>query len=363
MPVVTSTEASVTDVFVSYSHATLNNLGSCTIVAYAKPTGSGEGGFGYLFGKTPSGSVAGPRLYIDHNGAGPRLAFGSSSAGAGLPTASTTSGTVTYSAWAYFTCTFDGTLNGSGINLYINGVDQRDAGSLTNGTSALSDDSANAVYLMNRQGLARDFVGDVAWIAVWDRVLNSTERAQVVNGAGGEGPFSVPSGLVLCFANDTDYAQGLSQASRSARSTGSAPTNTTLGSTTTTIAVPAGALTLTGNSPTVAVSASGTTISVPAGSLTLTGRVPTVIATANQSISVPLATMTLTGLAPTVTAANHQSISVPAGVLTFTGYAPTVTGGEIWADVSDSSGSWSPIGASSGSWSAISPSSGTWTAQ
>lgn len=227
MTTVTSTEAGASGRYIAYDQAALDDLGSQTIMVYAKPTASGGGGFGYLFGKTPSNSIDGNRLFVDHNGGSPKLTFGASSTGGtGLPTASTTAGTVTYSSWANFCITWDGTLNGSGINLYIDGTDQRDAGSLTDGSTSVKSDAADPVYIMNRQGLTREHVGDYAYIAIWDRVLNSTERATARN----DGPLDVPSGLVLLFANDADLGPGAyTQTGRSTRVTGSSPPNTALG--------------------------------------------------------------------------------------------------------------------------------------
>lgn len=337
MATLTSTEAGASGRYIQYDQAALDDLGSQTIMVYAKPTGSGGGTFGYLYGKTPSNSTDGLRLFIDDNAASPKLTFGASSTGgAGLPTASTTAGTVTYSAWANFCITWDGTLNGSGINLYIDGTDQRDAGSLTDGTTAVKSDAADPVFIMNRQGLTREHVGDYAYIAIWDRVLNSTERTT----ARTTGPLDVPTGLVLLFANDADLStNAFSQVGRSARVTGSTPGNTALGG------------------------SANNTIAVPLGELTLTGYAPTVSTTAHQTIAVPKGAIVLTGYAPTVVSTSANVIAVPAGSLVLTGYAPTVSNGEAWSRVSASGGSWSGVSASGGSWSAISPSSGTWTAQ
>lgn len=90
-----------------------------------------------------------------------------------------------------------------------------------------------------------------------------------------------------------------------------------------TIAVPAGALTLTGYAPTV--TGVTTTISVPAGSLTLTGFAPTVTVSDNKTIAVPAGSLSLTGFAPTVIASSANIISIPAGALVLTGFAPTVS--------------------------------------
>lgn len=131
--------------------------------------------------------------------------------------------------------------------------------------------------------------------------------------------------------------------------TGFAPTVST--SAAQTIAVPAASLTLTGFAPTVAATANQS-ISVPAGSLTLTGYAPTVYTTAVTTIAVPAGTLTLTGYAPTVSYTTHAYIGVPAGALTLTGYAPTVIGGtsSIWTPASASSGTWTPASASGGTW-------------
>ena len=88
----------------------------------------------------------------------------------------------------------------------------------------------------------------------------------------------------------------------------------------------------------VSAPSSGTTIAVPQGSLTLTGNAPTVVATANQRIAVPAGALTLTGNAPTVTTTANQLITIPAGTLTLTGYAPTVIGGESVPDVAQNRG-------------------------
>lgn len=90
-----------------------------------------------------------------------------------------------------------------------------------------------------------------------------------------------------------------------------------------TIAVPAGALTLTKYAPTVTATANQS-VAVPAGSLTLTGFAPTVQAGASQTIAVPAGSLSLTAVAPTVQVTSGSTILVPAGALSLTGYAPTV---------------------------------------
>lgn len=118
-----------------------------------------------------------------------------------------------------------------------------------------------------------------------------------------------------------------------------------------TIAVPLASLTLTGFAPTVAATAHQT-ISVPAASLTLTAYAPTVYTTAVTSIAVPKGTLTLTGYAPTINYTTNATIGVPVGSLTLTGYAPTVIGGtsSVWTQVSAASGTWTPASLAPGTW-------------
>jgi hypothetical protein len=122
------------------------------------------------------------------------------------------------------------------------------------------------------------------------------------------------------------------------------------------VPVPAGELTLAGQTPTVAVS-NNQTIAVPVGNLTVTGLAPTVTATAEDgflllaprakasrqvttlarrtsylavedpagnTVSVPFGSLTLTGFAPTVTSGAATVLPIPLGSLTLTGFAPTV---------------------------------------
>jgi len=93
------------------------------------------------------------------------------------------------------------------------------------------------------------------------------------------------------------------------------------------VSVPAGALALTGFAPTVV---NPHTIAVPAGALTLTGFAPSVLSGA--TIAVPAGSLTLTGFAPSVVTTGNQLVTVPAGNLTITGYAPTVIGEVVIPD-------------------------------
>jgi hypothetical protein len=79
---------------------------------------------------------------------------------------------------------------------------------------------------MNRYGLGREFVGSVAYIAVWDKVLNLTELRNAQN----NGPLDESTGLVLLWANQDDLStNGLTESARSTHVAGDTPPNTALG--------------------------------------------------------------------------------------------------------------------------------------
>lgn len=286
MTTVASTEAGATGRYISFNAAALDDLGSQTIIAYCKPTGSGGGGFGYIFGKTPTGSTAGTRFFVDHNGGSPRLSFGVSSTGSGGPgnpnNLGATSG-ITYNAWQHCEVTWDGSLNGTGISLFVNGTAKD--GTQTNGVTAISSDAANDAYLMNRFGLGREFVGDIAWIAVWDRVLSSDERGS----ARTNGPLSVPSGLVLVWANQADLGpNGLTETTRSTFVAGGAPTSDVLGISATTSA--AGVATVS-----VTSEAAGSTVTAAAGTSTVSV-VGSSIAASTPTAAAGVATVSATAI-------------------------------------------------------------------
>lgn len=223
MPTIASTEAGATGRYIDLgSPAAMDNIGAQTIIVYCKPASIPPSVFGYIYAKGTSGGY-GPRVGINASG---QLAFGAaSSSGSSLNPSKFASSTLTASTWQHLQATWDGGLLASGIDLYV------DAGSAlantpADGVTSVTSDAANNVFLMNRTGLGREFVGDLAYVAVWSGVLNSTQRANVRN----NGPLSEPTGLKLLWANDQDYSTNAFTASaRSTRVTGSTPTNTALG--------------------------------------------------------------------------------------------------------------------------------------
>lgn len=176
--------------YVEYAGAAADDLPAMTVIAYVRPTGQGAN-LGYLLGK---GNSAGAprRFFVDHNGGAPRIAFGLGSAGATFsPSASSAYGSVVYGQWQHLEVTWDGSLNGSGIALAVNGA--ASVGERTSGAGAITSDAGHPLVLLNRGDRARGFAGDPGWIGVWRRVLSVAERAVVRQ----SGPDAVPDGLVV----------------------------------------------------------------------------------------------------------------------------------------------------------------------
>lgn len=229
---ITSTELGATGRYVYFDQAAFDDLGSQTILCYCRPTGSGGGGFAYMYGKTPTGSINGPRFFIDHNSGSPLPTFGSSSSTkAGFPTRPGTANSAVYNSWGHYAVTWDGSLDSTNLIVYAGvGTDLADVSasdtSTNDGTGSVSSDAANPAFLMNRYGLGREFIGDVAYIAVWDSVLTLTQLQNAQN----NGPLEEPTGLVLLWANQADLSSSaFTETGRSTYAAGSLPPNTTLG--------------------------------------------------------------------------------------------------------------------------------------
>ena len=210
------------------SSVALDDLGSCTFLTYCRPTTVGENNFGYLFGKTPSGSLNGPRFFV---GNPLYVSVGAHSSTAGAPSRASGNSVFALNAWAHIASTFDGTITAANIKHYVGaGADLAEVasyGTTTNGSGSIASDASNNAFLLNRAGLARAFVGDVAYVAVWDRVLSPAELVTAQN----SGPLDVPSGLVLLWANQQDLGpNAITPAGRSTFVAGSLPPNTNLGS-------------------------------------------------------------------------------------------------------------------------------------
>jgi hypothetical protein len=281
MATLTSVDLGATGRYIELDGAALDNVGSKTIMALVRPDTLGDSNFGYLKGKTPTGSINGERLFPS-SGVGWTYAFHSTGT-AGSPTRATANSSFVVDSWQCVACSHDGSLTAANIHIYYAVADVGgDIGDLaeetsysatTNGTTAFYDDSAHPTFLMNRFGLGRAFVGDYAWFAEWDRVLNLTE----INQAKADGPLSVPTGLIYVYANGQIYdpnASGVTIVDRSTRVEGTLPNNLNLGGDTT-LTADSGSYTVTGTAATLTYASPNTTLTADSGSFAVTGTAAT----------------------------------------------------------------------------------------
>jgi len=227
---ITSVELGATGRYIDLgSPAVLDDLAQMTVLTYSRPSSTGPQ-YPYFFGKTPSGSVYGPRLFINHNGGSPYFVFASDSSGLpGYPELRSPTGVITYDQWQHIGVTWTRGIASSGIELFHGqGADVTSVAgtSGTNGGGSINTDAANPLYLMNRYGLGREFKGDYPYTAFWSRILTLTELRNAQN----NGPLAEPTGLILLWSNQQDYStNALTPSSRSTFVAGTLPPNVALG--------------------------------------------------------------------------------------------------------------------------------------
>jgi len=356
MATITNTELGATGRYINLgSPAVLDDLGAQTVLAYCRPTGAGGNNLAYLYSKGSTGG-SGPRFFINHNSGVPILTVGANSTDKSLfPTRPGTNNSAVYNSWGHYAYTWDGTLDSTnmlvyaGVGVNLANVSAADS-SGNDGTTAVASDATYDAFLMNREGLGRDFIGDIAYIAIWDRVLT---LAQLQN-AQNNGPLEEPTGLVLLWANQDDLSTSeLTATARSTYVAGATPPNTTLGGTvdttapvlTSPIGTPTGAATATlsfttdeGNGTMYAVvTTSATPPSVAQVKAGQNNGGTAAVYAANQAISTTGATtFSATGLTAATTyyayavhadaAANDSLVSATASFITS---AATVKGARV----------------------------------
>jgi len=316
MAQITSTELGAVGRYVNLgTPAALTNLVQSTIITYCRPANAGQNNFGYMYSKCPSDGK-GPRFYLN---ALERFGYGNASGATLSPTRVSTDARTPYMTWQHLVVTHDMSvlpLAKENIELYYEaaGVMVKETTFTSNlsGSGALFDDALNEVYLLDREGGIRAFQGDVAYVATWNRVLDTTELETVRAG----GPLDVPGGLVLLWANQADLSpSAITPVARSTFVAGELPPNTSLGG--------------------------EAAISPETGSAVFTGYTPEVIQ--NDPVVVAPATghVTITGYTPVVSQTNEVIISSPAerGTLLLSacsvtpdGLTPTITLRSRWAN-------------------------------
>jgi hypothetical protein len=81
--------------------------------------------------------------------------------------------TLPFNTWQQVAVTWDGTINFSGVNLYINGALSNGTG--TNGVGTYNSDVGSPLTLGNRADSTRAIIGKMNNVSVWGRVLSQSE--------------------------------------------------------------------------------------------------------------------------------------------------------------------------------------------
>lgn len=208
----------------------LNNLGPCTWMSYHKADSSGQGNAGYVFGKTPAGSVTGPRLFAT---TGQTMTFGTDATSGTNGSPYRTPALVSYplGSWVHAAVHFTRSAGyATAIQMFTDSL-----GDLTpvasyaaqsNGAGSIIDDTSRLFYILNRPGIDRAFVGSVAWLACWSGLLELEDMQSIIE----NGPLSHLDGMVLCFADGEDLGPNeLPVLARTTAVDGDMPPNLILG--------------------------------------------------------------------------------------------------------------------------------------
>lgn len=224
MAVITQTELIDGAGFVNLGQpATINNLVARTYMYYGKPTSVENPGV--LCIKGDSASAGGPRFQISSSNNNVQLVTPTSGSVL-VPSLRGATGSVTLGQWVNLAASWDGVnpVNTHG-KLYKEGVLEA-APEVSSGASPYQTGDGFDFWMFNRPGTTRATLGSHAYLAIWNRVLSDAEVLQ----AKTEGPLSVPSGLVLCWANGQDYGPyNITPVARSTFAAGDLPPNTALG--------------------------------------------------------------------------------------------------------------------------------------
>ena len=108
-------------------------------------------------------------------------------AGSTALTRQTADSTIATSTWQHVVMTWDGSVTATNVKFYINNVEPS-YGTTTNGVTP-TDNSADSITIGAQPGPANVLGGDVTEVAIFNRVLDRTEIAQLY------GNGSVPKGL------------------------------------------------------------------------------------------------------------------------------------------------------------------------
>ena len=143
-----------------------------TVTAWVKPAGLGGGSGGRIVDK--DNNDAGWFFSLGTNNT---LKFQSDQFSGTQPSLTSANSTIALNTWQHVAATWDGSTLGSGMHLYINGVDVSAAGTSVNGTGNTTtySDSTTPLTIGNRPvDNARGFNGLIDEVRVYNRILSAS---------------------------------------------------------------------------------------------------------------------------------------------------------------------------------------------
>lgn len=153
------------------SSATLADVSQLTIAMWTQLDNLGEGSSSRLIDKFSSGTVGYWNILMRKPS---RITFSRGFATADVERTSANGTLTTGGVWTHVAVTWDGTIAGSGINIYFDGVETTYSATTNGAGGALADKSQN-IYIGNNAGQTRTADGRLAHVHVFGRVLSAAE--------------------------------------------------------------------------------------------------------------------------------------------------------------------------------------------
>ena len=161
-------------------NASIDDLSAFSISFWAKVRSVGENNQGYFISKEDGGNHGWVfQVYPNVN----NVFFGQSFNNAGTSLyVLTANNTVSFNAWEFWTVTYDGSSNASGVHIYKNATELSRLGS-RNGTGARDSDAAANLIVGNNIWAGRTFDGSLDDVRIYNRALAASEIQSLYSGS------------------------------------------------------------------------------------------------------------------------------------------------------------------------------------
>ncbi len=159
----------VDDVIECGAQNQLDDLSALTVIVWANFVDSGENTYGTYLAKSTAG-VDG--WYVDLNADMPRFVYVDSPC---CLVRRSVAATTDYGKWTRYLTTWDGSTTAANVHILLDGTETT-YNQTSNGTTLPSDAAAN-LYIGNRSNTANTSNGDIACVAIWEGVLDSSSIA------------------------------------------------------------------------------------------------------------------------------------------------------------------------------------------